>query len=151
MAKFVVKGIPAFNGEYPIDVGTFTMRELQIIKRMSGVRAGELEEAFGAGDSDLILAVAVVAVRQSKKDWQAFEALAWESDVGAISFVGDEEEDEGTAGDAVPLVPPTPPADSESSVEQPPSSGPPSSDDGDDSQETNLPATGQLRSVTGAA
>jgi hypothetical protein len=38
--KFVVTGIPAFNGDYPIDMGTFSMREFNIIKRMSGVRAG---------------------------------------------------------------------------------------------------------------
>lgn len=134
MDKFIVTGIPAFNGDYPIDIGTFTMRELQIIKRMSGVRAGELEEAFNAGDTDLILAIAVIAVRRSGKAWEQFEAIAWESELGAIEFHSDEE----VAADAVPLTP----ALSASSDEPPPASGPPSPDDGEDPQEIPLRAIG---------
>jgi hypothetical protein len=103
--KFVITGVPGFDGEYPVDIGSFTMRELQIIKRMSGVRAGELEEAFGAGDSDLILAVAVIAVRRNGRLWETFEKLAWEADVASITFVG---EDEEVAPDADPLMPPAP-------------------------------------------
>lgn len=151
MAKFIVTGMPAFNGEYPIETGSFTMRELQIIKRMSGVRAGELEEAFSAGDSDLILAIAVIAVRRNGKAWEQFEALAWETDLEAITFVADEEDERGTAGDAVPLIPPSPPELSGSSSAPQPLSGDGSGSGGDDRQETNQPATGSLRSVTGAA
>jgi hypothetical protein len=103
--KFVITGVPGFDGEYPVDIGSFTMRELQIIKRMSGVRAGELEEAFGAGDSDLILAVAVIAVRRNGRLWETFEKLAWEADVASITFVG---EDEEVAPAADPLTPPAP-------------------------------------------
>lgn len=138
MDKFVVTGMPAFDGEYPIDIGSFTMRELQIIKRMSGVRAGELEEAFAAGDTDLILAIAVIAVRRSGRLWESFERLAWESELGAISFVGEEE----VAVDAVPLTPSKLQGSSENREGPQPPSGPPSPDDGDDHQETNLRAIG---------
>lgn len=132
MDKFTVAGIPGFDGEYPIDIGAFTMRELQIIKRVSGVRAGELEEAFAAGDSDVILAVAVIAVRRNEKDWQAFEALAWESEIGSLTF---ESVDEVAAA---PLAP----APSSESEPQPDGSGNGSSDVGSDLPETTLLAIG---------
>lgn len=136
MDKFVVTGIPAFNGDYPIDIGSFTMRELQIIKRMSGVRAGELEEAFAAGDSSLILAIAVIAVRRNGKNWEAFEQIAWDSDLGAITFVAEEAADEPT-----PLPLPTNEGSGKPS-ELPAGSGQRSHDDGDDLQETSLRAIG---------
>jgi hypothetical protein len=138
MDRFVVTGIPAFNGEYPIDIGSFTMRELQIIKRMSGVRAGELEEAFTAGDTDLLLAIAVIAVRRNGKQWEAFEKLAWESDVAAITFVGEEEE---VAEEADPLTQTLPDGDDRSSV-QPVSSGPSLRTVGDGSPETTQQDSG---------
>lgn len=137
MDRFVVTGVsPAFDGDYPIDIGSFTMRELQIIKRMSGVRAGELEEAFNAGDSDLILAIAVIAVRRNGKQWEVFERLAWESDLTAITFVGEEVAEEAAPLTLTPPVLPATPAGPQET------SGPPSENDGDDSQETNLRAIG---------
>jgi hypothetical protein len=134
MDKFVVTGIPAFNGEYPVDIGAFTMRELQIIKRMSGVRAGELEEAFAAGDSSLVLALAVIAVRRNGKKWEDFEQLAWESEMGQITFMGEEE----VAEEAAPL---TSEPNANPDAPQPPS-GEHSQTVGDDSQATNLRAIG---------
>jgi hypothetical protein len=142
--KFVVTGIPAFDGEYPINVQSFTMRELQIIKRMSGVRAGELPDAFNAGDSDVILAICVIAVRRNGRDWESFEKIAWDVDFDAITFIADEEPDDdtGTAGDAVPLIPRTPSGDAGNSDAEPEPSGPHSPNDGDSHQEKNLRAIG---------
>jgi hypothetical protein len=139
MDKFVVEGIAGFDGDYPCDIGSFTMRELQIIKRLAGVRAGELEEAFAAGDSDLILAIAVIAVRRNGKDWEQFEALAWETDIGALTFVGDEDE----AVD--PTTPTLTPSDSSTAPELA-SSGNGLSGDGEDHQETSLRAIGAQQS-----
>lgn len=136
MDKFVVTGIPAFNGDYPVDISSFTMRELQIIKRMSGVRAGELEEAFKAGDTDLLLAIAVIAVRRNGKQWEAFEKLAWESDVASITFEGEE-----VAEEADPLTQTLPDEDGKSSV-PPLSSGPSLRTVGDGSQETTQQDSG---------
>lgn len=133
MDKFVVEGIPAFNGDYPIDIRSFTMRELQIIKRMSGVRAGELAEAFEAGDTDVLLAIAVIAVRRNGKDWESFERIAWESDLSAITFVGGEE----AADEPTPLTPTRPLDADEKNSEPRERSGLLSPDDGGDRQETN--------------
>lgn len=138
MDKFVVTNMGSFDGEYPIDIGSFTMRELQIIKRMSGVRAGELEEAFSAGDSDLILAVAAIAVRRNGRQWEAFERVALETEVGSITFVGEKE----PAADAVPLTLTKPPESSESSGEKPQPSGATSEGGGDEIPEKNLRAIG---------
>lgn len=139
MDKFVVTGIPAFNGDYPVDISSFTMRELQIIKRMSGVRAGELSEAFSAGDTTLILAVAVIAVRRSGKNWEVFEQIAWESDLDCIAFVS---EDEEAADKPDPLTQKNERDENAKPNEQTDFSMKPSSADGDDPQETNLRAIG---------
>ena len=138
MDKFVVTGVgPAFDGEYPLDIGSFTMREFQIIKRISGVRGGELSEAFNAGDMDLMVALAVIAVRRSGGNHEAFEKVAWESEVGSIDFVVDE----GAADEPDPLTP-TLPDEPESKPGPPLDSGEHSRTDGDDSQVTSPQAIG---------
>jgi hypothetical protein len=138
MDKFVVTGIPAFNGEYPVDIETFTMRELQIIKRMSGVRAGELSEAFNGGDASVILALAVIAVRRNGKDWEQFERVAWECSFDAFEFVADEE----VADEPDPLTNKNENGVDGNSSEQPELSGQPSLEDGDSHQEKSLRAIG---------
>lgn len=138
MDKFVVTGIPAFNGEYPLNDNAFTMRELEIIKRMSGVRSGELAEAFAARDAALILAVAVIAVKRSGKNWQAFEQLAWDSPLGDITFVG---EDEEAAEEPIPLTQTQPAPTANENVQTPPS-GEHSLTGGDESQAMSLQVIG---------
>ena len=146
--RLLVEGIDPFDGEYEIDpdVG-FTNRELNIIKRISGVRAGELDEALKAGDNDLVLAITAVAVRQKGRDWQEFEKLAWEAPAGSITLPEDE-----VGADAVPLAlkPPPPSGESETPTEPTGSLSLPS-DGGDDLPETSPPATGSLHLATGAA
>lgn len=139
MDKFTVTGVPGFDGDYPIDIGAFTMRELHIIKDVAGVRAGELEEAFSAGDTDVILAVAVIAVRRNGGDFKAFQTVAWESEMGSLTFVADEEE---TADPPIP----TPLPNSSSLEATPESSGLASSPSsgGEDLPETSLRAIGGL-------
>lgn len=134
MDKFVIQGIPSFDGDYPIELGGWTMRELHIIKRISGVRGGEMSEAFKAGDTDLMLAMAVIAVRRNNRDWEAFEKHAWETDAIAITFVdGDQEE---AAGEPVPLT--LAPSDATgNSNDSQPRSGTDSPDGGADSPATN--------------
>ena len=141
MEKVIIKGIAPFDGEYDLDLGFFKMREFNIIKKLSGVRAAELEEAIEAGDTDLILAIAAIAVRRGGKPWEEFVKLAWEADTGAITVEVDEPVVEA---DAVPLTQ-SPPNESGNGTEgQPLPSGEISSDGGDDSQATNLRAIGGL-------
>lgn len=66
---YEIKGVPGFDGVYPLDTKEepLTLRELHLIKKVSGVRSGELEEAGDAGDSDLMVALAVVAMRRAGK------------------------------------------------------------------------------------
>lgn len=57
---------PAIAGSFPFPpFDTLNGHELHLIKTMSGVRAGELEEALEAGDFDVILAFAAVALRRA--------------------------------------------------------------------------------------
>lgn len=44
------------------DYSSLTGRESSLIKRQFGVRAGELQEALGAGDTDALLGLVAVAI-----------------------------------------------------------------------------------------
>lgn len=61
----------AGQNEYPLPEG-ITGREMQAIKRMTGLRAGELFPALAAGDSDVALAFAYTAMRR------AGNAVTWD-------------------------------------------------------------------------
>lgn len=81
--KLIVSGLGVLDGQYDFDLidllalGTpesLTYRELHLIKEYTetanspGVRAGELHEAFEAGDSDLNLAImAIIMTRAGKR------------------------------------------------------------------------------------
>jgi hypothetical protein len=139
MDKFIVDNIPAFNGEYPIEFGKWTMRELQIIKNISGYRGGELAEGFRSGDTSLLLAVAVIAVRRNGKDWETFERIAWETDADFLTFIDGDKE---AADEPTPLTQTNEPDANAKPLEQTGRSGPRSLDDGDDSPATTPLAIG---------
>ncbi len=88
MDKIRVSGIRVYDGEYEFDPTYFTNKELHTIKRMAGVRAGEIGEAFAAGDTDLIVAFAAVALERAGKN--VHEDTLWNARVGCIEFVADE-------------------------------------------------------------
>lgn len=142
MDRIVIKGVPGFDGEYPLDLSEqwFNNAELHIIKRISGVRVAELSEALEAGDNDLLIAFAIAAVRRSEKfqkhDLAKFEELLWEADGGSIDFVV---EDDQSLPPASPL--PSEPATNSGSDEKPLSSGTPSYGDSA-SLENGLSRTG---------
>lgn len=104
MDKIVIKGARPYDGEWEFDSGFFTNRELHTIKRISGLRAGELNEALKAGDTDLVVALAVVALQRHGK--QVDEDTIWDAEGGDVQFVGvpdtSEEGDEGPPGVAAP-------------------------------------------------
>ena len=56
MAKIIIK-----NGEEYDLPSNFTFREMREIKRVTGLRAGELAEGFEKGDTDVLLAFAAIA------------------------------------------------------------------------------------------
>lgn len=112
--KIVIKGVPPYDGEYPIDFETLTMGELHTIKRVSGVRAGEFNEALAAGDSDLVVAFALVAMERSGKDVD--ERVLWSAEAGSIEVEIADRSEEDDAGPPA-LAASSPPANSGASSE----------------------------------
>lgn len=100
MDKILIKGIDAYDGEWDFDSSYFTNRELHTIKRVAGVRAGELSDALAAGDTDMIVALAVVALQRHGK--HVDEDLLWDGHAGSILYEGEPEDEE--EGDALPPV-----------------------------------------------
>jgi hypothetical protein len=51
--------------DYPFpEIDTITYREAKIVKKLTGLRLGEYEEAFESGDTDMMIALAAVAVHR---------------------------------------------------------------------------------------
>lgn len=63
--KFIIAGVPPFDGEHPIDLGTLNGHELHRIKLVAGVRANELDEALVAGDYDVFVTLAAIALERN--------------------------------------------------------------------------------------
>lgn len=100
MPKIVVDSADTLAGEYELDLSHFTHREWSIIKREAGVRAGEFWDALNAGDADVILALAVVAMRRAGKDPSRYEIDAlWDTDAGKITLDASDVEDDADPPD----------------------------------------------------
>ena len=142
---FHIEGLPPFDGDYPIDLNHFTNKELHTIKQLSGVRAGELEEALDAGDNDLILAFAVIALERSGRSMpkQAVDVL-WNADFGKFTLVIPDDED---ADASPPSQTPSANDENDSDNEKNESSGKGSNGAGDAHQETDRSLTGSPRSA----
>jgi len=134
--KIKIDGVPGFNATYDLDMTYFTMRELHTVKTIAGVRAGEMSEAITAGDNDLMVAFAVIAVGRSGKT--IHPDLLWDARSGTITVIADDvPEDE----DPNPTVQQTP--SSSSTTEDPkPHSSETSSDDSAVSPEDDPSLTG---------
>lgn len=91
MATITLKGCGQYDGAFDLNMGEpFNTGDLNIIKQISGVRAQELEEAFAAGDTDLIVALAVIALCRAGKATrrsavQAAESI-WAAPDGGLKF-----------------------------------------------------------------
>ena len=87
MSELVIT-FPDGERRYPMPQ-SFTYREMGTIKRITGLRAGELEDALNAGDVDVIVALAVIAGTRagdtvSPEDFEDLE-------FGAIAIADDDE------------------------------------------------------------
>jgi hypothetical protein len=67
---------------------TFTFREMGMVKRVTGLRAGEIYDAFASGDTDAIMAFALVAMKRA--DPATPESVLLDKDIGVVEFVADE-------------------------------------------------------------
>lgn len=144
MTHFHIEGLPPFDGDYPCDLTYFTNKELHTIKTLSGVRAGEMEEALAAEDNDLIVAFCVIALERAGKTMTRDATdVIWNAPIGKITFVAEEDE-ESPPGEAPPSE------TSESGAGKNGSSGHGSSNGGDLPESDRSP-TGDLSLVAGSA
>lgn len=91
------------RGEYNV-TPPFSNREMHVIKQVAGVRAAEFEAAVEAGDTDLLVALAHIAVRRTGQARPTLDDL-WEMPAGDITAVvpgdtGDTEPQDPTPADA---------------------------------------------------
>jgi len=126
MAHFHIEGLPPYDGDHKIELEAFTNRELHLIKEISGVRAAELEASFNAGDNDLVVAFAVIALQRA--GLTVDRDRIWDAPVGAIKFVADQD------GQSPPV-----PASTGNGAEHSASSGPSSRTAGDHQESGQSP------------
>jgi hypothetical protein len=65
--RIVIKGIPPYDGEYPLDDRGFNTREWNWIKRVSGYMPFTVHEGQAGGDPALYVALAVIAMARAGK------------------------------------------------------------------------------------
>lgn len=142
--RFTIAGMLAYDGSYELDLDAspYTMRELHWIKQIAGVRLNEFESATVAGDSDVLIALVVIALVRAGKipKEQVPETVErlYDAQAGQITVEADED-------DAVPPDSPSPsePESEPGSNANTTSSSETSNGIGDVSPETLQLATGQ--------
>lgn len=140
MPRITIEGVPPYNGDHEIDLNYMTNRELHTVKKISGILPGDIEEAGRKGDTDLIVAIAVIALR--RKGLVVDEDTLWDAQVGKILFVNDE-------ADALPPPQPTS-GTGEKPTEPNASSGASGKSDGGSPQENDPSSTGTQPSASSA-
>lgn len=80
MAKVKVTGLPGLDGEYDlVTMDRFTTAEWRTIKKHTGLRLGEFEDAFDKMDPDALVATAWVALTRhgiaGPAVWLAFDKV----------------------------------------------------------------------------
>jgi hypothetical protein len=150
--RLVITDVPVFDGEYELDLKAqpFNGWDAHILWKVAGLRLGELDEASTKGHYDLVIALAVIALRRTgnlKTIPQALEAadLLREAEIGKITYTADVEPPQ--ASDALPPV--SERASSGASGETAEPSGASSSTTGDP-QESIPSTTGDPGSDTGS-
>lgn len=107
MAKITISGVAPFDGDYDLDdARAFNGHELHLIKKVAGVRLGEIGEALKAGDYDLIVAVTAIAVwragKVTKDNVTDLVDVLLDADTGQIEFRGETEEEADSPPEVAP-------------------------------------------------
>jgi hypothetical protein len=93
--SLVVKGVPPYDGEYPLDFSSgLSNGELHKIKEFTGIRAGEMTAAMAAGDSDLTVAFAWILLTRAGHTVNIDALWAAPPDAFDVAGEDDPEEDE---------------------------------------------------------
>lgn len=139
--KVVIQNVPPYDGEYPLDLSHMTNREVSTIKRISGYTPLEWGDAGDRGDSDIIIAFAVVALTRTGRFLpKVNEDVLWDADMGRIDIDTSDDEEAAEA---------SPPPVSEPSATSEPSGS--AGNDGSDTPPENPPSsTGSPSSETSA-
>ena len=87
--KLIIEDVaPPIDGEYELDLETFVQslknKDLRRIKLMTGVRAGELQDALQSGDNDVMVALVAIFLERENKVFP--EDVLWEAQAGAVRF-----------------------------------------------------------------
>lgn len=96
MNTLTITGVPAYDGTYEFEgFEDFTNRELHRIKKMTGLRVGELQDAWENSDNDVVVALAVVVLERNGK--QVIDDLLWDAPAGTFMFdFADSEQEDPT-------------------------------------------------------
>lgn len=88
--KITIEGVLPFDGEYELDLSVpFNGRELHLVKALSGVRLGEIEDALAANDYDVLMAITAITLTRGGKleksvALRAAQDILMEAPAGAI-------------------------------------------------------------------
>jgi len=149
MPRITITGLDSrVDGSYDLDLeDSFNGNELHLIKKYAGVRVGEISEAMGAGDYDLVVCLTKIAIDRSGKD-VPMERLM-EAKVGAIQF---EQTDAEKAADeeADRLPPASAPSGANENKSGPITSGVPSGNGSDSTPESDQSDIGSQDLLTGS-
>jgi hypothetical protein len=98
MATLTIKADATFDGEYNFDLAerAFNGTELHLLKEIAGVLPADFEEAITKGDNDLVIALAVIALRRAnritKLQIREVTDVLMEAPVPCITIADDEAE-----------------------------------------------------------
>lgn len=126
----IIEGVPPHDGEYEIDFTSLDMDEFHLIKRLTGIVAGELEDALARIDTDVFVGLAAVVIQRSGKRITAnVENQLWKAKLGQIRVK--------LEPDSPPVMSQKTPPSSTDEPEQPTEPTSSSGDDGKDVSETS--------------
>lgn len=151
MLEIRIEGVALFDGAFQLDVERpFRNSEWRLIKKISDVRMGEFQDAIEAGDNDVIVALAVIALIRAGRIQKNLALRAgdelMDAEFGAITLTDLDQPDP-------PAAPPIGGSESEQPTdpaENSRSSSPDSSSTGDILLVTTPSSTGTPDSDTGA-
>ncbi len=116
--KLIVTGLDALNGEYDFSIiemmsigmpDSLTNREGHELKKATGVRIGELEDALAAGDNDVLVQFAITILRRTgrrvdeDKLWDAPMGTLIQFDFASLRMEDEDVEDENRPPEESPL------------------------------------------------
>lgn len=131
-----IEGVPPYDGDYSFDESRLTNRDIHTIKVVTNVSPLDYDTAAAGGDTDFVVAFAIIALRRSGRFPKIDEDALWDAELGRITILDEEEAEAGP-----PLTAPETPMTH---------SGAPSSDAGDSPPENRLRITGTDSSAMSA-